>query len=196
MAQHDTHGPEIKPFLFEGEALVRTVMVHGDPWFVATDVCRVLGIAQATRAVENLDQDEKGVTTTHTLGGLQELLIVSESGLYALVFRSRKPAAVRFRKWVTGEVLPALRRNGRYEMAPSATEVIPPPLMERRAFPDWPLDEIRVKKGTVDMYKLVYGVMAAQWIAPQLGFPTPPPELIEHGRQLSLILQHGEGGER
>jgi prophage antirepressor-like protein len=190
--------PTITPFLFEGESLVRTVLLDGAPWFVAVDVCRVLGIQQATRAVENLDEDEKGVTTTHTLGGPQELLTVSESGLYALIFRSRKPAAVRFRKWVTGEVLPALRGEGRYEMGGvghKAEVIPPPPVMERRAFPDWPLDELRTKKGTVDMYRLLYGHMAGQWIAPQLGFPVPPPELVEHGRQYTLVLTPAEGAD-
>jgi len=88
----------------------------GIPWFVAKDVCDVLGIKQATRAVESLDDDEKGVSSIHTQGGIQQMLSVNESGVYALIFRSRKPEAKAFRKWVTSEVLPALRQTGGYSM--------------------------------------------------------------------------------
>ncbi|MBK1837331.1 hypothetical protein JHL17_07885 [Azospirillum sp. YIM B02556] len=109
------NGMYITPFLFEGEILVCVIIRDDAPWFVASDVCRVLGLAQPASAVRNLEEDEKGVHITHTLGGDQEVLIVSESELYALVFRSRKPAAIRFRKWVTQEVLPSLRKTGGYK---------------------------------------------------------------------------------
>ncbi|MDR2055441.1 MAG: Bro-N domain-containing protein [Desulfovibrio sp.] len=93
---------------------VRAVERKGDPWFCAKDVCRILEISNYRDAVSQLDEDEKGVVNTDTPGGRQEMLFVSESGLYALVFRSRKPEARRFRKWVTAEVLPAIRRQGAY----------------------------------------------------------------------------------
>lgn len=93
---------------------VRVVDVDGEPWFVAADVCRVLDIANSSDAVAVLDADEKGVANTDTLGGRQEMRTVSESGLYALVFRSRKEEAKAFRRWVTKEVLPAIRKTGRY----------------------------------------------------------------------------------
>lgn len=110
----------IRPFLFEGECLVRVIDRAGAPWFVAPDVCRSIGIQQASRAVEPLDFDEKGVSSIHTPGGLQEVLIVSEGGLYTLILRSRdatKPGTVahRFRRWVTSEVIPAIRQTGRFE---------------------------------------------------------------------------------
>lgn len=95
---------------------VRVVMVDEAPWFVASDVCTVLGIIHAASSLRMLDEDEKGVHSMHTLGGAQSVSIVSESGLYALVLRSRKPEARQFRKWVTSEVLPAIRKNGRYEV--------------------------------------------------------------------------------
>lgn len=105
---------ELRPFVFD-EALVRVSQDgNGDPWFVAKDVCRVLEIENHRDAVSRLDDDERGVGITDTPSGRQEMLTVSESGLYALVFRSRKPEARRFRKWVTSEVLPALRRAGAY----------------------------------------------------------------------------------
>lgn len=86
----------------------------GEPWFVAKDICDILEIANARDAISTLDDDEKGVAFTDTLGGKQEVNIINESGLYNLIFRSNKPQAKVFRKWVTSEVLPAIRRHGHY----------------------------------------------------------------------------------
>lgn len=110
----------IIPFSFESHA-VRVVMRDGMPWFVAMDVCAALDIRNPRDAVARLEDDEKGVGTADTLGGAQEVGVVNESGLYALVFTSRKAAAKRFRKWVTAEVLPTIRQTGRYE-APRQAE--------------------------------------------------------------------------
>lgn len=90
---------------------VRTVMKGIEPWFVAKDVCDVLGLTNSREALSSLDEDEKGVSNTDTLGGKQEIAIVSEPGLYKLIFRSRKDTAKAFTRWVTHEVLPALRRG-------------------------------------------------------------------------------------
>jgi prophage antirepressor-like protein len=98
---------------------VRTVVRDGEPWFVATDVCTVLGFRMASDALRALENDEKGYAVVRTPGGEQRVSTVSESGLYALIFRSRVPAAKTFRKWVTSEVLPAIRKTGGYEIAPA-----------------------------------------------------------------------------
>ncbi len=100
-------------FEFTGRA-VRVVERDGEPWFVAADVCAVLDIANARDAVARLDDDEKGVATTDTLGGAQSVTVINESGVYSLVFTSRKPEAKAFKKWVTSEVLPSIRKNGGY----------------------------------------------------------------------------------
>lgn len=112
---------QIKPsvFNFESECPVRAIIIDGMPWFVAMDVCRAIGIANHRDAVRKLDDDEKGVGSTDTLGGEQETTIISESGLYTLILRCRDavtPGTIpyRFRKWVTGEVLPQIRRTGSY----------------------------------------------------------------------------------
>jgi prophage antirepressor-like protein len=101
------------------EAPVRVMMRDEQPWFVAADVCRVLEISNSRDAVSGLDDDEKATVgnTDSRPGqpGAKSFQIISESGLYALVFKSRKPEAKTFRKWVTAEVLPALRQTGRYE---------------------------------------------------------------------------------
>jgi prophage antirepressor-like protein len=101
-------------FLFD-QSPVRAIVQDGEPWFVAKDVCDILDIDNPSQAVGRIDDDERGTTTVRTPGGPQEVLTVNESGVYALIFTSRKPEAKRFRKWVTSEVLPAIRRTGRYE---------------------------------------------------------------------------------
>lgn len=93
---------------------VRTVTINGEPWFVASDVCKALGIANNRDAVARLDEDEKGVALTDTLGGVQNLTTVNEPGLYALVLSSRKPEAKAFKRWITHEVIPDIRQYGMY----------------------------------------------------------------------------------
>lgn len=95
---------------------VRTTVRDGEPWFVAVDVCKALSITNHRDALGRLDEDEKGVALTDTLGGKQNLTIVNEPGLYTLVLGSRKPAAKAFKRWITHEVLPALRKTGRYSI--------------------------------------------------------------------------------
>lgn len=109
---------------------VRTVLKDGEPWFVAKDVCDVLNLSDTSMTLQSLDDDEKGTSTVCTLGGNQTMLTVNESGLYALVFKSRKPQAKEFRKWVTAEVLPALRKTGKYEMQKVSSMPAQPPIRE------------------------------------------------------------------
>lgn len=104
---------EMQTFVYSG-AEVRTVRKDGAPWFVLKDVCGVLGIANDRNISARLDTDEKGVHLVDTLGGSQEMTVISESGLYNVILRSDKPEAKPFRKWVTAEVLPAIRRSGGY----------------------------------------------------------------------------------
>jgi len=93
---------------------VRVMSKKNEPWFVANDVCRALGISQPRVALMRLDDDEKGVGLTNTLGGPQELNIVNEPGLYSLVLGSRKPEAKAFKRWITHDVIPAIRKTGGY----------------------------------------------------------------------------------
>ena len=91
---------------------VRTATINGEPWFVANDVCAILEIDRTQ--TRRLDDDEKGVYLIHTLGGDQKMSIVNEFGLYSLILRSRKPEAKAFRRWITHEVIPAIRKHGMY----------------------------------------------------------------------------------
>lgn len=123
----------VMPFQFDNKD-VRIVTREGDPWFVLADVCRVLDLGNPSMTASKLDDDEKGVSLIDTLGGPQNVVIISESGFYTIVLRSRDavvPGSVahRFRRWVTNEVLPAIRKSGRYDASqpdfstgPSTTE--------------------------------------------------------------------------
>ena len=102
------------PFLFE-EQQVRTLLIDDQPWFVAVDVATALQYTEASKMTRNLDGDEKGLHNVVTLGGVQEMLIINESGLYSAILRSRKKEAKRFKKWVASVVLPAIRKHGRFE---------------------------------------------------------------------------------
>ncbi|MBK3510701.1 phage antirepressor protein [Pseudomonas sp. MF6747] len=118
MGDISTAASNVIPFDFRGHS-VRAVTIEGEPWFVASDVCRVLEVVNTTQAMQALDDDERSM---FNIGRQGEANIVNESGLYTLILRSRdavkkgsKPHA--FRKWVTAEVLPAIRKHGRYEDA-------------------------------------------------------------------------------
>ena len=119
----------IVPFDFKGNS-VRTVQIHGEPWFVAKDVCSVLELSNPSMAIKALDEDE--VTLSQIEGSHRPTNIISESGLYALIMRSDKPQAKPFRKWVTSEVIPSIRKTGKYE-APAATHNSEPQLRVHQA---------------------------------------------------------------
>lgn len=89
----------------------------GNPWWVANDVCRILGLENVSKALTRLDQDEKRDVTGSKVGrNVSKLRTINEPGLYSLIFKSRKPEAKAFKRWVTHEVLPSIRKTGRYEM--------------------------------------------------------------------------------
>lgn len=138
-------------FSFE-KSPVRTVLVSGAPWFSSADVGKILQLSNIRASVALLDDDEKGVNTIDTPGGKQEISIVSESGLYALIFKSRRPEAKKFRRWVTSEVLPAIRKTGSY----SATLTPAEQLQIRKAI------SARAKKSAV-AYQTIYHALYARF---------------------------------
>ena len=105
-------------FRYDG-ADVRMIERDGEPWWVVADICRVLGIGKANDAARGLDDDERGTDTIRTPSGEQSMLVCSEAGLYSLILRSRKPEAREFKRWITHEVLPRIRRAGEYRTAPA-----------------------------------------------------------------------------
>ena len=95
---------------------IRTVGIDGEPWFVGKDVAEILGYSNSRKAIsDHVDVEDKGVTKWNTPGGMQDFVIVNESGLYALIFGSKLASAKRFKHWVTSEILPQIRKNGTYQ---------------------------------------------------------------------------------
>ncbi|WP_423212044.1 phage antirepressor [Paracoccus yeei] len=110
------HQDHVAPHAFDFSGLpVRVLSIDGNPWFVAKDVCDVLGLTNPTEALRGLDDDEKNtLRVSEGVRGNPYANVISESGLYTLVLRSNKPTAKTFRRWITGTVLPALRKDGSY----------------------------------------------------------------------------------
>ena len=118
---------QLSTFKFESNS-IRTLAINNEPWFIAKDLCDAINISNYRDAIEKLDEDEKGVALTDTLGGKQEMAVVSESGMYTLILRCReavKKGSIphRFRKWVTAEVLPQIRKTGSYSQ--NASQIQP-----------------------------------------------------------------------
>lgn len=94
---------------------IRTLTINGEPYFVGRDVAEILGYSNSRKALaDHVDEEDKGVTKCDTLGGTQEMTVINESGLYSLIIGSKLPTARRFKRWVTSEVLPTIRRHGVY----------------------------------------------------------------------------------
>ena len=112
-----------------GENNIRTIQIDNEPWFVLKDVCSALGIdtTQLKKVADRLDDDEKGRSQITTPGGNQETWIVNESGLYTITLRCNKPEAKPFRKWVTSEVLPSIRKHGAYMTEATINNIISNP---------------------------------------------------------------------
>lgn len=127
MSIEDPSASALSQFQFTETRQLRVISIDGEPWFVAVDVCAVLDHSNVSMALKRLDEDEKQVIDSATLNisegrenqtlsdfGPQTVNIINESGLYSLILTSRKPEAKQFKKWVTAEVLPAIRKTGRY----------------------------------------------------------------------------------
>ncbi|PHR10117.1 MAG: hypothetical protein COB29_01040 [Sulfitobacter sp.] len=114
---------KIVPFLFEDAQLIRSLEKNGNPWFVVVDVCKAMDVKNTSDVIARLDEDEKAEVDLIVGRQKRSLAIINESGLYSLIMSSRKPAAKRVKKWVTSEVLPAIRKTGRYERTASVEEV-------------------------------------------------------------------------
>lgn len=112
----------IIPFVYNSKP-VRTVVKDGEPWFIAKDVCDTLEISNSRDAISRLDDDEKDVAIADTPGGMQSMTVISESGVYALIFTSRKPEAENFKRWIRKEVIPSIRKHGAY-MTPETIEKV------------------------------------------------------------------------
>jgi anti-repressor protein len=116
---------ELQIFKNEEFGEVRALEIDGDPWFIGKDVAEVLGYTNSRKALaDHVDDEDKGVTKCDTLGGSQELTVINESGLYSLILSSKLPSAKKFKRWVTSEVLPAIRKTGGYQIPQTYAEAL------------------------------------------------------------------------
>lgn len=126
---------ELKIFESPEFGTVRTVTINGEPWLVGRDVAEALGYSNPRKAIsDHVDAEDRGVTKCDTLGGPQEMTIINESGLYALVLSSKLPKAKEYRRWVTSEVLPSIRKHGLYATAETAERLLSDPDFVIRLF--------------------------------------------------------------
>ena len=157
----------IQAFDFAETQSVRTVIHKNEPWFIAVDVCKVLELS-TTHAMRSLDDDEYALTTIQGISrGNSQANIINESGLYALIFKSRKPAAKKFRKWVTNEVLPTLRKTGTYTIPQEALETITRVQRQELANIGWSIGNAfhYTNSGTWAFYKRLRDLFALEQIS-------------------------------
>ena len=177
------------PFVFRDDR-VRVIMHGGEPWFVARDVCRILGIAKPENTYDRIPDDERDTCLTgDTTGREQETVILSEPGLYRMVFRSDKPQAEAFRHWVLHEVLPAIRKTGRY--APEQAQAADP----------FSNSELRSRIDVIREARLLFGHERARRMWAGLGLPEVPraPEYADAAAEdaaacLETLLGHTPPG--
>lgn len=141
---------ELQVFKNQEFGSVRTLVVNNEPWFVGKDIAESLGYTATEKAIRtHIDGDDKGVTEMDTPGGKQKVVIINESGLYSLVLSSKLPSAKKFKRWVTSEVLPALRKTGQYQVKElSGQELMAKALIEAQsvlAAKDKQIEEMKPK---------------------------------------------------
>lgn len=198
MAESIPTGTHALTFSFSTQTM-RVIMRGDEPWFVAVDVCRVLEIVKPENAYARLDDDEKGTHTVGTLGGQQEMTIINESGLYSLILTSRKPEAKKFKKWVTSEVLPSIRKTGRYE-APQAAKPVPAHVAERLGANDM-LNIQRVLHYATQPFNYQRSWSNGCWhyIRKSAQLPSPQPFTVDHlpvvASDLNYILSVASWGQ-
>ncbi len=164
----------MRVFDFDNEP-VRATMIDGEPWFVGRDVCRILGIDNESQALSRLDDDERrdGVCIIDPIGRQQTPILISEPGVYNLVFTSRSEIAKRFKRWLAHEVLPALRKTGLYNMAAEEAEPIDMQTdgrdLEPVDFDRIPTGHVRLAISLLREVRIVFGIPHARLVARHIG---------------------------
>lgn len=167
---------ELQVFKNQEFGSVRTLVINNEPWFVGKDVAEVLGYAKARNAIaQHVDEDDalkQGITDS--LGRRQETTFINESGLYSLILSSKLPSAKKFKRWVTSEVLPALRKTGQYQVKElSGQELMAKALIEAQsvlAAKDKVIEEMKPKASYYDVILNCKGLLATSVIAKDYGW--------------------------
>lgn len=160
-------------FAFEAQQ-VRFVGTAEQPEWVAQDVCECLELSDTSKALEPLEADEKGTKIVRTLGGEQEMLTVMEPGLYRLVFKSRKPIAQRFRRWVFHEVIPSIRKTGSYSIDSST-----------------PIAKLPSQKERLETIQL--GQELRSWVEREARSSKESPNSVSNNSQLGFVPANARG---
>jgi len=177
----------VQQFAFEKNA-VRVVMRELDPWFVGADVCDALQLKNNRQVLTRLDDDEKDVANGDTFGGKQKLVIVSEPGLYRLIFTSRSPNAERFKRWLAHDVLPELRKTGVFDAKGVHNADTLGPAASSDAEPrSWPVIQ---KLQAVQLCARVHGRLRAEAMWRAVGLPPVPPPPITATDEARICLRH------
>lgn len=186
----------IIPFAFE-DRLVRAMQRNGAPWFIGRDVCNVLEIKNESQALGRLDDDERedGVSIIDPMGRNQTVIVVSEAGVYRLIFTSRRPEAERFKRWLAHEVLPAIRKTGKFEAKPADPDADPGFDLDAEA-----VRVVECKLAMVNTAARIFGNERARSVWHSLGLAVPPDPAPggQHEAQdcLDYILLAEHGGEQ
>lgn len=195
---------EVQLFNFENHE-VRSLLINSEPWFVGKDVAEALGYAEPRSAVsKKVDNVDRGVAEMETPSGKQNMTIINESGLYALIFGSKLESAKRFKHWVTSEVLPTIRKKGSYSIQPTLPKTYKEALIELVAqveaneklelenkMKDQQLNELKPKADYYDQILQSKSLVLISQIAKDygLGAPTMNKKLHELG------VQYKQGGQ-
>lgn len=165
---------EVQLFNFENHE-VRSLLINSEPWFVGKDVAEVLGYERADNAIRNhIDKEDKLMHQISASGQNRNMTIINESGLYSLVLSSKLPSAKKFKRWVTSEVLPALRKTGQYQVKElSGSELMARALIEAQnvlAAKDKVIEEMKPKASYYDVILNCKGLLATSVIAKDYGW--------------------------
>ena len=156
---------DLKIFSNEDFGEVRTVVKNGEVYFIAKDVCNVLGFSNSRDAVSKLDYDEKDeVGISDTMGRKQNYTVINESGLYVLIIKSRKPNAKKFKKWLTKEVLPSIRKTGGYQLPQTKIQAFELALETMKQ-----LEEVKPKLETYNQFIDAENLKSISVVAKELG---------------------------
>lgn len=206
---------DVTPFSFEG-CQIRWTLIEGEPWFSATDACGILGIQNVRVAVDRLEREDVGFAEVCEQSGHnpRAQYVINESGLYELIIRSSKPDAKRFRRWITAEVLPALRKHGSYSIVPvepgddldlmvsKIRELRREHAATERRTTMLELEPKLLKDGQRELAAKVpasqgeYDEFTALAYAKLRGFPTDRVSCQRHGQRASALLKRRGGAPR
>lgn len=185
-------------FKYDG-ADVRTVTIDGEPWFVAADVARILGYRMASDFTRRLDDDEKGTRSMRTLGGEQDLTIISESGLYVAVIGSMVEGAREFKRWITRDVIPSIRRTGSYVAPETPEQLLARAVIQAQQVIERKDEQIAVLTPRAEAWDELasadgdYAVSDAAKILARAGVKTGPQRLFEQLAGMRWIHRASDG---